>query len=221
MSAVPGDPLRIPADTFWGRRSAERQIDAFYDWLHNFQFQTRISHQNLDWETYLGDHHSQTNFQFLENSQFRQVNADIIQQLSPHRIPITWGYGDAHHSNILMKDRHISGAIDWIGVEDHQWFFIDWYYFLFSYAIQFFKKNSNKDNSYRLKLALAASMGCSNHWLSILFQEKTRQFLEDNSIPPEASPELFLTFLHHLHWPEGKPGLLRDAYTIYSQRKLS
>jgi hypothetical protein len=116
-----------------------------------------------------------------------------------------------------MHNGRISGAIDWIGIEDHQWFHIDWYYFLFSYAIQFFKKNSNHDASRQLKLAISTSMGSNDHWLSDLFHEKTRQFLESNAIHPELSPELFLTFLHQLHWPEDKPNLLRQAYNIYSQ----
>ncbi len=220
MSAMPGDPLKIPGNGLWGRRTAESQIDAYLNWLQHFQSQSLVNHQNPDWASYLAEHHSQAPFEFLDSAQFHPVNTAIIQQLSPNSIPITWGYGDAHHSNILMQKGRISGAIDWIGIEDHQWFHVDWYYFLFSYAIQFFKKNSNHDASRQLKLAISTSMGSGDHWLSDLFQDKTRQFLESNAIPPGLSPELFLTFLHHLHWPEDKPNLLRQAYTIYSQSPL-
>jgi len=217
MGLMPGEPLEIPGNGFWGRRSAERQISAFLYWLVNFQSQALVSQQNLDWESYLAEHHSQATFAFLEGAQFQPVNGAICKRLSPCTIPITWGYGDAHHSNILMRGDRISGVIDWIGVEDQQWFHIDWYYFLFSYAIQFFKKNSHHDPSHHIKLAVSTTMGRSDHWLSDLFRAKTRQFLERNTIRPELSPELFLTFLHHLHWPEDKAQLLRDAYSIYSQ----
>lgn len=217
MSAMPGDPLKIPGNSVWGRRIAESQIDAYRNWLQHFQSQSLVNHQKPNWASYLAEHHRQSPFVFLDSAQFDPVNSAIIQQLSPSSIPITWGYGDAHHSNILMLNGRISGAIDWIGIEDHQWFHIDWYYFLFSYAIQFFKKNSNDNASRQLKLAISTSMGSSDHWLSDLFHEKTRQFLESNAIRIELSPELFLTFLHHLHWPEDKPNLLRQAYTIYSQ----
>lgn len=217
MGPVPGEPIKIPGNGFWGRRSAEQQINAFLYWLVNFQSQALVSQHNLDWEAYLAEHHSQAAFEFLKSAQFQPVNAAISQRLSPRTIPLTWGYGDAHHSNILMQGDRISGAIDWIGVEDQQWFHIDWYYFLFSYALQFFKKNSHSDPSLQHKLAISATMGYGDHWLSEIFQAKTRQFLEHYAIEPELSPELFLTFLHHLHWPNDKAQLMRAAYTIYSQ----
>lgn len=217
MEPLPGEPLKIPGNGFMGRRLAERQISAFLDWLLNFQSQALISQQTLEWKAFLDDHHSQAGYEFLEDAQFKPVNAAIIQRLSPCTIPITWGYGDAHHTNILMLGDRISGAIDWIGVEDQQWFHIDWYYFLFSYAIQFFKKNSNHDQSHGLKMAISATMGYGDHWLSKMFRSKTRQFLDKYAIGLESSQELFLTFLHHMHWPEDKDHMLHEAYTIYSQ----
>jgi hypothetical protein len=218
MSIMPGEPITMPADNFLGRRTVEQHLSAFLSWLTEFQAQAFNELQDYDWGAYLEEQHSKGEFEIFRAGQYQKTSQQIRDRLSTLTIPFTWGYGDAHHSNILLERDRISGVIDWIGVREKQWFHIDWYYFLFFYALEFFKKNSQADPGSQRRLAISTTLGVGDHWLAGLFQEKTQQFLERYSFDPDLSPELFLTFLYDLHWPQGKSQLLKDAYSIYGAK---
>jgi hypothetical protein len=217
MGTVSGEPINIPADNFLGRQAAGQHLSAFLTWLIEFQAQSRISYQDYDCVEFINEQYSKAEFEFLRADQYRPYTQQISARLSSLTLPLTWGYGDAHHSNILMERDRISGVIDWIGVEEQQWFHCDWYYFLFFYALEFFKKNRKNSPDFQRKLAISTTMGVGDHWLTDLFQEKTRYFLENYSIDPNLSPELFITFLYNLHWPQGKARLIQDSFAIYNQ----
>jgi len=219
MGTLPGEPINIPADNILGRRAVERHLSAFLSWLIEFQSQSMIGDQTnnaLDWQEFFAQQRINPMGDIPQDDQFHRLSKEISNRLSNTTMPCSWGYGDAHHSNILLEGNRVSGVIDWNGVKEKQWFFIDWYYFLFSYAVQFYKKNLKIDINSQCRLAISTTMGITNHWLTGLFQAKTRQFLEHNSFDPHLSPELFLTFLHDLHWPTKKEQLIKDAYSIYS-----
>ncbi len=219
MGALPGEPIYIPADNILGRRAVERHLSAFLSWLIEFQSQTMVAHQTYntqDWEEFFAQRRLNAISDFSQDDQYQLLSKEISDRLSTRTIPSGWGYGDAHHSNILIDGCRISGVIDWIGVQENQWFYIDWYYFLFSYALQFYKKNLKTDIDSQRKLGISTTMGITDHWLTGLFQGKTRQFLAHYSFTPDLSQELFLTFLHGLHWPNNKALLIQDAYQVYN-----
>jgi hypothetical protein len=220
MGVLPGEPIYIPADNFLGRRSVERHLSAFLSWLVDFQSQSLTgnrTYDNSDWENLIEQRRINTFNDLPKDDQYQRLSKGVSDKLSTVTIPCSWGYGDAHHSNILIDGNQISGVIDWIGVQESQGVHIDWYYFLFFYAMEFFKKNRKFDLSAQRRLAISTIMGINDHWLADLFQEKTRQFLKHYSFNPELRPELFLTLLHDLYWPKDKDRLIKDAYTIYNQ----
>jgi hypothetical protein len=218
MRIMPGEPITMPGDNFLGRRAAEHHLSAFLSWLIEFQTQALNGYQDYDWGAYIYEQHSKEEFEVFRTGKYQESSQQIVDRLSTLTIPFTWGYGDAHHSNILTVGDRVSGIIDWIGVAENQWFHTDWYYFLFFYALEFFKKNSKTNLDSQRRLAISTTLGVGEHWLTGLFQDKTRQFLEHYSFDPDLSPELFLTFLYDLHWPQGKVGLIQDAYTIYRSK---
>jgi hypothetical protein len=220
MGVLPGEPIYMPADNFLGRRAVERHLSAFLSWLVEFQSQSTTgnrAYDNSDWENFFEQRRINTFNDFPKDDQYQRSSKGVSDKLSAVTIPCSWGYGDAHHSNILTEGDQVSGVVDWLGVQESQWVHIDWYYFLFFYAMEFFKKNQNIDLAAQRRLAISTIMGINAHWLSGLFQGKTRQFLEHNSIEPHLNPEFFFTFLHNLYWPKDKDRLIKDAYTIYNQ----
>jgi hypothetical protein len=220
MGVLPGEPIYLPADNVLGRRAVDRHLSAFLSWLIEFQSQSMIGNKTynaLDWEEFFEQRRINTFNDLPKDDQYQRLSKGVSDKLSTVTIPCSWGYGDSHHSNILTEGNQISGVIDWIGVQESQGVHIDWYYFLFFYAMEFFKKNWKFDLSAQRRLAISTIMGINDHWLADLFQEKTRQFLKHYSFNPELSPELFLTLLHDLYWPKDKDRLIKDAYTIYNQ----
>jgi hypothetical protein len=215
MGIMPGEPITLPGNNSQGRRAAAQHISAFLDWLIEFQAQATTGYKEFPWDEFIKGHHVKPELVFLRAGPYQGYSQELINRLPVTEIPFTWGYGDAHHSNILIEQGRVSGVIDWIGVKEETWFFTDWYYFLFFYALEFFKKNSQAGLDAQRKLAVSTTMGVVDHWLTALFKEKTRQFLEHFSFDPQMSPEFFLTFLYDLHWPQGKGQLLKDAYSIY------
>jgi hypothetical protein len=215
MGIMPGEPISIPGDNSQGRRTVEQQLSAFLAWLIEFQVQAAVGSKVFTWDEFIKSQQGLPGLDFLRADPYQKASQELISRLPTNSIPFTWGYGDAHHSNILMKGGRVSGVIDWIGLEEEQWFYTDWYYFLFFYALEFFKKNSKADLDTQRRLAISTTMGNGDHWLTGIFQDKTTEFLEHNSFDPQLSPELFLTFLYDLHWPQGKDQLLKDAYSIY------
>lgn len=217
MGIMPGEPISIPGEDSQGRQAVKEHISAFLDWLIEFQSQAALGSKVFDWDEFIQNQQELLGLDFLLADPFQETSQELLSRLPVNSIPFTWSYGDAHHSNILMERDRVSGVIDWIGVEEESWFFTDWYYFLFFYALEFFKKNSKANLDSQRRLAISTTMGVGDHWLTGIFQDKTTQFLEYNSFDPQLSPELFLTFLYDLHWPQGKDQLLKDAYSIYSQ----
>jgi len=217
MGIMPGEPITIPGEDSQGRRAVEQQLSAFLDWLVAFQAQAAVGSNVFNWSDFITIQLELPGLYFLRADPYQETSQALISRLPTNSIPLTWGYGDAHHSNILMEGGRVSGVIDWIGAEEEQWFYTDWYYFLFFYALEFFKKNSKADLDTQRRLAISTTMGISDHWLTDLFKDKTRQYLENYSFDPQLSPELIITFLYDLHWPQGKDQLLKDAYSIYSQ----
>lgn len=217
MGTMPGEPITMPADNSQGRRVVEQQLSAFLAWLVEFQSQAAVGSKVFAWGEFIKGQQELPGLDFLRADPYQETSQELISRLPTNSIPFTWGYGDAHHSNILMEAGRVSGVIDWIGVEEEQWFYTDWYYFIFFYALEFFKKNSKADLDSQRRLAISTTMGISDHWLTDLFKDKTLKYLENYSFDPQLSPELFTTFLYDLHWPQGKDQLLKDAYSIYSQ----
>jgi hypothetical protein len=215
MGILPGEPITMPVDNSKGRHVVVEHISAFLDWLIEFQSQAAVGSKDFDWDEFIQGQQELLGLDFLRADPFQETSQELLSRLPTTSIPFTWSYGDAHHSNILMERERVSGVIDWIGVEEESWFFTDWFYFLFFYALEFFKKNSNADLDTQRRLAISTTMGVSDHWLTGIFQEKTSQFLANYSFDPQLSPEFLLTFLHDLHWPNGKDQLLKVAYSIY------
>jgi hypothetical protein len=215
MGNMPGEPITIPNDNFLGRRAAEKHLSAFLAWLVEFQAQATIGTRVVPWDVFFKRSQDGPGLDFFGGDPYQRITQQIVSHLPIAEISFTWSYGDANHSNILMEQGQISGAIDWIGVEQEQWFYTDWYYFLFFYAFEFFKKNSKASLDTKRRSAISTTMGIGDYWLTRLFAEKTLQFLASRSTDPQLSPELFLTFLHDLHWPQGKGQLLKEAYSIY------
>jgi hypothetical protein len=220
MGIMPGEPMTMPADNFLGRRTAEVQISAFLDWLIEFQSQAAIGNKDFAWEEFIRGQQEVSGLEFLNADPYQGISQALISRLPPTSIPFTFGYGDAHHSNLLMEQNRISGVIDWIGVEEEGWFYTDWYYFLFFYAFEFFKKNSKTSIDALHRLAIDTILGVGDHWLTRLLQDQTQQYLENNSFDPQLNPEIFLTFLYDLHLPHGKGQLLKYAYSIYGAKYL-
>jgi hypothetical protein len=218
MGTMPGEPITIPADDSPGRRTVEQHLAAFLSWLVVFQAQAALGKVEFSWEEFLEGQSEKPEMEFLGAEPYQGIKQGLISRLPDSPIPFTWGYGDAHHSNILLEAGKVSGVIDWIGVMEETWFFTDWYYFLFFYALEFFKKNSKTSPDELRRLAISTTMGNGDHWLSGLFQDKIQEFLENYSFDPKMSPEFFLTFLYDLHWPQGKGQLLKDAYSIYKNK---
>lgn len=217
MGIMPGEPIIIPPDNYLGRRAANRHLSAFLDWLVEFQAQATLNKRVYAWEDFLQSYQEEPGLDFLRSDPYQGISQELIHRLPVTEIPLTWGYGDAHHSNILLERSRVSGVIDWIGVKEETWFYTDWYYFLFFYALEFYKKNARVDRDAQRRLAISTTMGAGDHWLAKLFQNKTQQYLEHYSFDPQFSREFTLTFLYDLHWPQGKGQLLKEAYSIYGQ----
>lgn len=215
MGSLPGEPINIPTDNIFSCREVERHLEMFLAWLIEFQSQAMIGTQIYsaqDWMVFFERQRTNT---FSELPGDDRYLRGISDKLSAEIIPSSWGYGDAHHSNILIEGDQVCGVIDWIGVQEKQWVHIDWYYFLFFYALEYFKKNRKIDLAARRRLAISTIMGIDDHRLSRLFQAKTIQFLEHHLIDPDLSPELFVTFLFNLYWPAEKAILIQDACDAY------
>ncbi|UCD98249.1 MAG: phosphotransferase [Chloroflexota bacterium] len=221
MTAMPGEPIMIPGNNRLGRRTVLEHLSAFQDWLTEFQSQTYLDNQVYDfpgWQEIFARQRRETFSAIPQAGQFQQISGTISRRLANRPIPCTWGYGDAHHSNILLQNGKVSGIIDWVGVQQSQWFFIDWYYFIFFYALEFFKKNQAVDRQIQLRMAISTTMGIKEHWLADIFQEKTRQFLAVYAFDPDLNPDFLLAFLQQLYWPREKARLIQEAFAIYNQR---
>jgi hypothetical protein len=217
MGIVPGEPIILPPDSPPGRRTVERHLSAFLDWLVEFQAQATLNKKVYAWEDLFQGYQEEPGLGFSRSDPYQGISQELIHRLPITEMPLTWGYGDAHHSNILLEKGQVSGVIDWIGVKEETWFFTDWYYFLFFYALEFYKKNARVDSDAQRRLAISTTFGIYDHWLAELFKNKTKQFLEHYSFDLKSSPEFTLTFLYDLHWPQGKGKLLKEAYSIYDQ----
>jgi hypothetical protein len=218
MGALPGEPINIHADSIFSRRWVERHLSAFLSWLIEFQSQSMIGTQTYaarDWMDFFEQQRTNTFDEIPEDDRYQHSLMGISDKLSGARIPRSWGYGDAHPSNILTEGDQVSGVIDWIGVQEKQWVHIDWYYFLFFYALEYFKQNRNIDLATKRRLAISTIIGNNDYQLSGIFLAKTRQFLEHHFIDPDLSPELFVTFLYNLYWPEEKALLIQDTCNTY------
>lgn len=214
MNPVPGHLMLIPGIDRKTPHVVQLHINAFSSWLLDFQSQTSVGYHSWNkfaWEEYfkkwLGE-----DFLYEANEGKSSNWHDIIcTNLSDVPIPLAWCYGDAHHSNLLLDNYRISGVVDWVGTRSEDFVFHDWYYFLFLYAVEFFKKNYGQEDDERAIQAIDTIMGVTENQLSKNFKQENIRFLQHHQLEPNLNSSLFISFLSKLYWPNNKQKLIQHA----------
>lgn len=225
IEPVPGRTMIIPPATEWGNKTVLIHTRAFYDWLLELQRQTAMGTKTCnqsDWESFFSQSLDPEFYEMtILNRNLRLMIATLCTRLAGLTLPLAIGYGDAHHSNLLMTGQKISGVVDWVGIMQEQWVFIDWFYFLFMYAIEHYKKNLSLDPEEQVQFAINAIMGNNRDGFSGIINRQTDRFLEHYQVPIHLKPQLAFVFLAKLHWTKDKSNLMNYAAQKYLSLSIS
>lgn len=219
MKPVEGRQMRIHPNNRAGIYHVARDFHAYSSWLRTFQSETmlgiedlcadKIEERNLnEYET-----HYLTS---LSKIRLSDVLEDIAKNLEKVSIPIAWGYGDAHHSNLFLEGNRISGVIDWSGDNFKQVVLYDWFYFIFMYSLEFLKRNFQLNELERVKKAMEILFQVNKNRFSEVIHEETVSFLSHHHCDPSLFPSLFMMFLFQLYYPENKHLLIEKAIEFFN-----
>ncbi|MBN1483922.1 MAG: phosphotransferase [Chloroflexia bacterium] len=214
-SALPGDPMRLDTSLWRSAAVAQKNVRAFATWLERFQKKVSTGKQTFNGDVLLdqvllplerGLAKSPSNFD-LSN-----ISSLLEQRLQGLPVPLVWSYGDTHHSNFLMQKGQISGAVDWEGAAPKQWPWLDWFQFVFQYAVEFCrKKNPAWDSVVCGKTAIDMLLARPEDRIANILQRETTTFISHLGYDRDLIVPLFITFLARLYWPEHKDLLLSHA----------
>ncbi len=189
---LPGEPMELAGKDH--PDILEAQVNQFQEKLLSFQSQAGsgsvlISPEKFD--VVLPEHLHVLNPIF-----------DTLRGLS---MPIAWAFGDAHPSNILLKDNQITGWVDWEGVQQDQWIVMDWFQFQLSMALELVKKNyPTLDLSETIRLSTGMVLGLTKDPLSKIMIQSTCDFFDFYHLDHPLIQPLFLAFLTQYYWSPNK-----------------
>ncbi|MFW6116432.1 MAG: phosphotransferase [bacterium] len=210
-NALPGQPLEIAATNNRRNTALASNCRAFAQWLIRFQTCTQGCVTQIDrgvLESLL--------MHVLErspgaNDTHEWVTDEIADKLLGQQMPLVWAYGDAHPSNILIKDGLVSGVVDWEGAEPGQWAVFDWFQFTLSLAQELLKaKDPSMDRLQRAVTACELLIRHPNTREAMILQEQTASFLSMLNLCPGLTRALFLVFLIAYYWFEDKEALVHS-----------
>lgn len=213
---MPGTPMSVGSLPVLAPVRNDRNWTAWRQWLCQFQRQTVICRQSITQATIeerimpgivraLG--HRPTS---------PRVVADLhalVRELDGHPISKVWLYGDAHHSNILVKSKRVAGVVDWEGAQPGHWPTSDWLQFAVQYLVDV--SHVQRPTATRTALgekAIDSLLKSPSNRLERLVQTQTHDFLSTWDIDPGALPAFLIAFLAQFHWPWDKGALLRQAH---------
>lgn len=215
--ALSGEPIEISTSRWRLRTETTKNIRAFADWLVVFQDQAHTGQRCLDdlaVSKTLTSLKTQLNGSPIPEKAIA-LFAHFEQNTPSLELPLSWRYGDAHHSNILLNDGQVSGVIDWTGAKPDQFPIFDWFQFVFEYARSYsqnlqLSKQERGDTLFVLKMLLDVP----SDPVSTILQAETVRFLTAYNLPTNLFPVLFLIFLDQFWWPYDKPTLIRQALSL-------
>lgn len=197
------------------RANHERNWDAWRQWLGAFQEATSLGRSRVHADM-LDELVVRPIREALPgNGGLEPVSAlsALVHQLCGQEMERVWRYGDAHHSNILIRNGAVSGVVDWEGSEPENWAIMDWFQFTAQYLIDSHRMRWPSASADALGQMAVASLLCpSGTPLDSTAVAQTRIFLEHQGMQPSLLPALLVFFLSQFYWPGDKAALLRQAY---------
>ncbi len=216
MPFAAGQPMVVARSGRQARPVARQHIRAFSSWLLELQRQTRAGQRRLDLADWSGFLAQALGCHLQDSRAAADLGGALAAELAGVSMPIAWRFGDAHHSNLLMRGGTVVAAVDWAGIKQEQWVIHDWFQFLYMYAVEFFKKNCQLGPRKLAIRAIDTLMGVEDSWLTDLFEEETGCFLDHYGLGRHLARALFMAFLAEFFWPSGKVALLERAVQIYT-----
>lgn len=189
-----GEPmtLRPVLRSAWSHH--RRNFAAWRAWLSTFQHATYVEHAPLALEQADGQNYG------------REALPAVLKGIS---LPMSWRFGDAHYSNILLQGGRVSGVVDWEGSKPRQWVLDDWLNFVFQYLVELRGVLSPQTTRNTLAQdALASLVRRPTSRLDEVAQEETSAFLAGWELRRDLLPAYVAAFAARLHWREGKDALL-------------
>ncbi len=124
---------------------------------------------------------------------------------------MSWRFGDAHYSNILLQGGRVSGIVDWEGAKPEQWVLNDWLQFVFQYMVELagVRKRSAQRNSLAREV-LTAMSGIPLTRLDEMALCETEKFIGAWRLDRQLLPTYVAHFARELYWPDGKNNLLSE-----------
>ena len=202
-----GEP--IGAAVLRNKRMVDTSCKAFSEWLVQFQRtqQTGSVVLNQTWLEMLCRELSQiSNIETKCKGKAENELAKLIGS----QMPLVWAFGDAHPSNILLKNGRVSGVIDWEGTAPDKWPVFDWFQFVLSLS-QEIVKYQYPDILERAAVACSFLMTPPSTHLAEVLQQQTERFFTAIDLDPELILPLFLAFLIDYYWIDNKEVLLRQV----------
>jgi hypothetical protein len=192
---LPGAPMGIVRLDSGGRRIAESAGLAFSSWLAQFQSCTTSGHITVTRPML----HSMLQ-PVLEELGVDRTGAtsvyQVVEPLAGSLLPLVWSYGDAHPTNLLLRDGEISGVVDWEGMQPDRWPTRDWFQFLMSMVQEHLKVHAPRmDAEQRVLAAIDLLLEEPVTPLGRICHRWTQHFFASTDIDPELARPLFLVFL--------------------------
>ncbi len=191
--ALPGDPMSLSGGAPWSAHS--NNWEAWRRWLLGFQRATAAPPEILSQfpiDQTIG-------YELTEGLSWRDLGC-INEKLNKVPMGIAWRVGDAHHSNILIQKRAVSGFVDWEGAGPFHWVVNDWLHFAFQYFYELYR--AREKTSAKLVLAQRAIDALVNPPttpMTEMARSQTIAFLASHDLSPDLLLPLLLLFVAGMH----------------------
>lgn len=212
---MPGTPMYLERLPLIGLVRHRRNWTAWRRWVLQFQEQSATTLEPISCATL--DEWILANIarSLRQDERAASIIADlhaIVRELEGNPIRKGWRYGDAHHSNILLDRRMVTGVVDWEGAQPGQWPTLDWLQFAVQYLVDFYHAMApNASRTACAEWAIDSILRSPNTPLDKLVQKQTYRFLSASGIDHKALPAFFISFLA-TQWPCDRGALLRHAH---------
>jgi hypothetical protein len=201
--ALPGAPLRVVRGAWSRVGGACGSVRVFRTWLQEFQVEAKVGAIRLSEES-LEPAFRRLEQLAVDNGVGTAMARTLLEELVGLKLPLVWAYGDAHPSNILVKDGLVSGLVDWEGCRREQLPTSDWFQFVLSLAIEMVKSTSPTAMTARdaARAGSQSLIASPDDELSRTLQEETGRYLEAIGVDRSLAPLLYLLFLLDYYWSD-------------------
>jgi hypothetical protein len=207
--ALPGWSLDISVPERDKNVMVSASCQAFMDWLIRFQSHVRTGQLEVSSAWIEAKLIRRLGKAGIEEAYISKVER-LTNKLIGIQMPLTWAYGDAHPSNLLLVDGKITGVIDWQGVSPDQWPVFDWFQFVLSLVQELTKIQYHNDKHKQIINECSFLLNKPSTTMGNILLKNTIDFFSNLKLDHNLISPMYLVFLIRYYSIGRKPALLKE-----------